>query len=913
MVWPSAGDRLWGRDAERAEIARLTTRARSGRSEILVLRGVAGLGKTALLDQVVRDAAGLRVLRVTGVEAETALPFAAVQRLLRPVVDRLDEVPGVQGSALRGALGMSEVGEREHFLVGLAVLTLMSHLAEEQPVLCLIDDAHWLDAASAQALLFVARRVEAEGVSMVFTARDGFEAPGLPELTLSVLEREVAAGLLTERDPDLSPALRERIIEESAGNPLALIELAAGLNADQRAGRAEPPPALPVTERVLAAFGGQIDRLPHTSRLVLTIAAAEGTGDLGTVLRAARILGGSAEDLDAAGEAGLLRVTGDVITFRHPLIRSTAYQCVPLTTRLAVHEALAGVVDGDRRVWHLAAAAAAPDESVAIELEHAAERARERGAPAAAVPAYEQAARLSPDRAERARRMTLAAQSAITAGRIEQAAALAERAVELSEDRFLRARLAMVRASVESQRATPRGAAQLLIDNAAPIVGEDPGLALSLLVIAADSAWSTGEYAELRQVTELATGLAPDVGDARTAEAVAVLGSLVDGDYARALPVLDDFVTTIRAQPAGSLYVRLFAGNLALLLGDDDAALDLAAADAARSRRRGQAGALPATLQVLAQAQVVAGLQHDAGATVAEALTFARDTGQSHRTGGLAVITAQIAAVHGDEDRCHASARDAGASLADGIGAFGGVAEVAASANCALGLLDLGLGRYEQALRRLEETVSGPASHTAAALFAITDLVEAAVRAGVPERARQPFARFLAWAQAGSRPWASAVALRCHALLGPAEEAGEVYAQAVRLHERGGRPFQRARTELLYGEWLRRGRRRADARVPLRSALTIFERLGAIPWAERARAELRASGDVAPAGAGGGDVLGRLTPQELQIVRLAAGGLSNRDIAAQLFLSHRTVEYHLYKAYPKLGIGSRSELAGFQW
>lgn len=913
MGRPLSRGKLWGRDAERAEVARLTARARSGRSGALVLRGVAGVGKTALLDQMEHDAAELQVLRSTGVEAEAALPFAALQRLLSPVVDRVDELAGVQGAALRGALGLSEEAGRERFLVGLAVLTLLSDLAEEQPVLCLIDDAHWLDAASAGVLLFVARRVEAEGVSVVFTARDEFEAPGLPELTLGALEREVAAGLLTERVPDLSPALRERIIEESAGNPLALIELAAGLSAEQRAGRAVPPVALPVTERVLAAFGGRIDRLPHTTRLVLTIAAAEGTGDLGTVLQAARILGGSAEDFDAAEGAGLLRVAGAAITFRHPLIRSTAYQSATLTTRLAVHEALAAVVDGDRRVWHLAAATAAPDGNIAIELEHAAENARERGAPAVAVTAYEQAARLSPAHTERARRMTLAAQSAITAGRIEQAAALADRAAELSEDRFLRAGLAMVRASVESQRAIPRGGARLLIDNAAPIAGDDPGLALSMLVIAAVNAWSSGEYAEVRQVAELASNLVARAGDEQTRQAVAVLGILIDGDYAWALPVLDDFVTTIRAQPRGSLYVRLFAGNLALLLGDEEAALELAAADVAHLRRRGQAGALPATLQILAQAQVMAGLQLDAGATVAEALAFARDTGQSHQIAGLSVITARIAAVHGDEDRCRASAGDAGASLADGVGAFGGVAEVVASANCALGLLDLTLGRYEQALRVLEETIRGPARHTAAALFAITDLVEAAVRADAPQRAQQPFARFLSWAEAGGRPWAAAVALRCRALLGPTEEAGELYAQAVRLHEKGGRPFERARTELLYGEWLRRGRRRSDARRPLRSALGIFERLGAVPWAERARAELRASGDSTPAGTAGSGALDRLTPQELQIVRLAAEGLGNREIAAQLFLSHRTVEYHLYKAYPKLGIGSRSELRRIQW
>ncbi len=903
---------LWGREAERAELARLTTLARSGRSGVLVVRGMAGVGKTALLDQVAHDAGDVRVLRVTGVEVETALPFAALQRLLRPVVDRLDGLPAAQAASLRGALGLAEAAGRERFLVGLAVLTLLSDLAEERPVLCLIDDAHWLDAASAETLLFVARRVEAEGVSMAFAARDGLETSGLPELTLGALERQAAHRLLTERVPELSPALRERVVEESAGNPLALIELASGLSADQRAGRAEPPaalPVLPVTERVLATFGGRIGGLPRTAGLVLTIAAAEGTGDLGTVLRAARLLGGSAEDLDAAVQAGLLLIAGDTVAFRHPLIRSTAYQSAALTTRLSVHEALAAVVDGDRRIWHLAAAATTPDESVALELERAAERARQRGAPAAAVSAYEQAARLSPGPADRARRTTLAAQSAITSGQVEQAAALAERAAELTGDRRLRAGLALVKASVATQRGTPRGAARLLIDNAAPIAGDAPELALSLLVVAAGSAWPSGEYAEVRQAADLAATLASRAGDEPATGAVAVLGALADGDYERALPVLRHFVAKVRARPPGSLYVRLLAGDLALLLGDDEAALELATADVVRARERGQAGVLPASLRILAQAQAMAGMQHDAAATVAEARTFARDTGQSHGLGALAVVTARIAAVHGDEDGCRASAMAA----IDGAGPSGGVAEVAASAHGALGLLDLALGRYEQALHRLEQAVCEPAGHTAAALFAVPDLVEAAVRAGAPEQAGEPLARFLAWARAGDRPWASAVALRCRALLAPPEPAGELYAQAVRLHEKGGRPFQRARTELLYGEWLRRGRRRSDARTPLRSALEIFERLDAVPWAERARAELRASGDVAPAATAGAAALSRLTPQELQIVRLAAAGLSNRDIAAQLFLSHRTVEYHLYKAYPKLGIGSRGELAGFQW
>ncbi|GLW10441.1 transcriptional regulator [Microtetraspora sp. NBRC 13810] len=913
---------LWGRDAERAEFARLTARARAGRSGVLVLRGEAGIGKSALLEQAARDAADLRVLRATGVEAEAGLPFAGLQMLLRPVLDRLDSLPGAQADALRGALGLAEVVGVDRFLVGLAVLTMLSDLAGERPLLCLIDDAHWLDAASAEALLFVARRIDAEGVTMLFAAREGFEAPALPELPLGALDRDVAAGLLAERVPDLTPAVRGRIVEESAGNPLALTELAAGLTAEQRAGRVDPPAVLPVAGRVLAAFGARIDRLPPRARLVLTIAAAEGTGDLGTVLQAARSLGASAGDLDATEEAGLVRIAGTTISFRHPLIRSAAYQRAAFTTRLTVHEALAGVVGGERRVWHMAAAAAAPDESVAAELEHVAESARGRGAAAAAVPVYEQAARLSPGRAERARRMTLAAQSAITAGRTEQAAALAGRAAALTEDPSLRAGLAMVRATVESERGAPGGAARLLIENAVPVAGDDPELALVLLVIAAGSAWSAGEDAEVREVARLAGGL--DLGggaDASTVAAIAGLGRLIDGDYARALPVLDAFVTEIRSRPPGGLIVRIFAGNVALLLGDDEAALELSAADVARGRRLGQAGALPGVLQIQAQAQVVAGLHHDAAAAVAEALTLARDTGQSHRVGRLGAVAARIAAVHGDEDRCRELARGAAAGLPregaavrdEGAVGFGRIAEAAAYAECALGLLDLTLGRYEQAARRLEEIVRGPARHTAAALFAVTDLVEAAVRAGAPERARQPFARFAAWARAADRPWADAVVLRCRALLSPAGEAGELYAEAVRLHGRGGRPFERARTELLYGEWLRRSRRRSDARTPLRSALEIFERLGAVPWAERVRAELRASGDAVPGEAAGQDALGRLTPQESQVVRLAAEGVSNRDIAARLFLSHRTVEYHLYKAYPKLGIGSRAELARFRW
>ncbi|MFI7111328.1 ATP-binding protein [Nonomuraea sp. NPDC050227] len=856
---------LRGRDKELGEAARLLERARAGQSGVLVLRGEAGIGKSALLEELVRRARGVRVLRATAVEAETSLPFAGLQMVLRPVLDRLDTLPGVQAAALRGALGLADAAGTSRFLVGLAVLSLLSELAAQRPVLCLIDDAHWLDAASADALLFAARRLAADGVAMVFAARDAFDAPGLPELRLGGLDEAAAAEVLAQRFSTMASSVRDRVVREAGGNPLALIELPAGLSPEQRAGREAMPGALPATDRVVAGFGAQIDELPARARLAVLVAAAEGSGDLGTVLRAARALGGGVADLEAAEKAGLLRITGASIAFRHPLVRSAAYQRAPLGLRVAAHEALAAVVDAERRVWHLAAAATGPQEGIAALLEETAVAARGRGAMATAASILEQAALLSPDRAERARRTTLAARAAVAGGRTEQAAALAERAAELGGHS---AGLALVRASVAFERGTPRGAAQVLADGAQTILRDDPGLALTMLTMAASNAWPAGEIDAVRRVARLAGSFAGP-----TARAIEALAGLADDDHANALPALTALVAQARTNPLDDALARIFVVGVALFLGDDEAVAELAAADVIRCRNEGLAGALPVTLHALAHAQLMAGRHRDAAATVAEAVDLARDTGQSHRIGQLTAITARIAAIEGGPEH--------------------------GSDPVHRGLFHLTFGRYEQAFREIEGV---------SAVSAAPDLVEAAVRVEAADRAAGAHARFAAWAEAGRQPWAQAVALRCRALLGPAGEAGEHYAQAVRLHRRGGRPFERARTELLYGEWLRRARRRAEARSPLRSALEIFDRLGAAPWAGRARAELRATGESAPDGPPA-DALAALTPQELQVVRLAAAGVSNRDIAAQLFLSHRTVEYHLYKAYPKLGVASRQELA----
>ncbi|MGI5169644.1 ATP-binding protein [Spirillospora sp. CA-253888] len=862
---------LRGREADRAAVAELVDGARAGRSGVLVVRGEAGIGKTALLDQAVREAEGTRVLRAAGVEAEAGLPFAALQMLLRPGLARLDALPAPQAAALRGALGLAErSGDR--FLVGLAVLTLLSELAAERPLVCAVDDAHWLDADSADALLFTARRIGAEGIAMLFAARDGFDAPGLPELTLQGLDRRTALDLLEERAPGLAGPVRERVLAEAAGNPLALLELPGGLSPEQRAGRAELPDGLPlpVTRRLLDAFGARIGRLPERARLALTVAAAEGTGDLGTVLQAAHTAGAAAADLEEAERAGLVEITGVTVAFGHPLIRAAAYQGAPLTVRMAAHRALAETVRGDRHILHKAAATVTPDEAVAAELERAA-----AGARAAAVPLYEQAARLSPERPAQAWRLTRAAQSAITVGRTEEAVDLAERAGALTGDPVLRAGLAMVTATAGFERGAPQGTADLLTGNAAAVTDDDPGLALTLLVIAAGNAWEAGEPAALRRAAALAGTLRPVAPP--VSAAIGGLSAAADGDHARGLPPLRELVDRVRAVPDESLIVRLFALSAAWLLGDDASLAELAAADIARSREHGLAGALPTVLQKLAQAQVVSGRHRDAEATVAEALDLAHATGQRNRVGRVTAVAARIAAIEGDEGRRPARPAEAG-------------------------LLELGLGRYEEALRLLEDAARG---HTATALFALPDLVEAAVRTERADLAAGPAGRFARWADASGQRWAAAVAERCRALLDPAEKR---YLGALELHDDGARPFERARTQLAYGEWLRRERRRSDARAPLRSALRTFEGLRAAPWADRARTELRATGDTAAAPtAPGPEHL--LTPQELQIVRLAAAGIGNREIAARLFLSHRTVEYHLYKAYPKLGVASRAELA----
>ena len=906
------GQALYGRAAEVVEIDRLVERARGGAGGgVLILRGEAGIGKTALLDHAHEAADGMRVLRGSGIEAEAEVPFAALHLLLGdpvlgdPVLndsvlndsvpgdraDRFEGLPAPQAAALKAALGLARPRAEDRLLVGLALLTLLGGPAAETPVLCLVDDAQWLDRESADALLFAARRVAARNVVFLIAVRDGIAArdgaaawsrAGLPERRLTGLDADDARLLLDERAPRFPAGRRDRVVEQARGNPLALIEFA-----DAEAGR----PA-----RVPEEFERAVRDLPEPTRLLLAVVAADDTGEPGVAVRAARSLGVPFDALEAAESAGLVAVTRAAIGFRHPLARAAAYQGVPVTRRIAVHRALAEVHahagDADLRVRHLAAAALGTDESVAAELEEAAGDIRDKDGPPAAAFAYERAARLAGDPQVRARRLASAAEAELAGGRPDRARALADEAVRADSGRETRARVDLVRAGIELEYGVPQAAGRLLLDRAGGC--DDPRIRARMLEEAALHALSCGDRETAVQ--------ARDRHDGRQRSVVMrALSAALDGDLADARRLLDD------AGAEADERLRLLSAEIALLAGDDAAAGEMSERLVGRCRERGLLSLVPRGLGVQAWSRLFHGAHDDARALTREALEIAEEAGQHRQAAALRAVQARQAAIEGDEVRCRALSAD------------GRVGD-------ALGLLALGLGRPEDALEHLHDTHTHdthrhdthrqeghePQGITAAAdplvVLALADTVEAAVASGRPEAGEEPMARLAAFARGARQPWADGVASRCRALLtGDADgEADRHFALALASHRLGGRPFERARTELLYGEWLRRSRRRAQARARLGAALEIFERLGAVPWAERARGELRAAGQGVRAG--GDDAPGRLTAQEMQVVRLAMTGATNRQIAARLRLSHRTVAYHLYKAFPKLGVASRAEL-----
>ncbi|HEY7732749.1 MAG TPA: AAA family ATPase [Gaiellaceae bacterium] len=901
---------LYGRDLERARIGELLDVARSSRSAVLVISGEPGVGKSALLHDARDQAGGMRILSGAGVESETHLPFAALQQIVRPVLEHVDDLPQPQAAALRGALGLA-AGGSDRFLVSLATLSLLAEAAERGPLLCLVDDAQWLDDASADALVFVARRLAAERIAMLFAAREGeirrFEAPGLPELRLEGLDPAAAGALIDHHTRGLSPEVRGRILAETGGNPLALLELSPALSEPQLSGAETLLAPLPVSARVEHAFLARVQGLPEESQALLLVAAADGTGELATVLRAVARLGGATEALDSAEQAGLAHVRGARLEFRHPLVRSAVYQAAPLSKRQAAHRALASVLDGevdaDRRAWHRAAASVEPDPSVVEELEQAAHRARQRSGFAAASLAFERAAALTPEEEHRAHRLTAAAENAWFAGHVERALMLLEGARPLVSEPIQRADIDRYLGLIEMTRGVPADACRLLLRTATEVAAIDGARALQLLNIAGLAAAYAGDREVAVAIAEIAGGLSvAETPFARMLTQLLVgLGAHARGDFAGAAPLLREaleLAEDLDDGAAGEPVALLFAGRAALYLGDDQATFRTHREAAARARASGALTIVTQILPRLAITEIWAGRWPSAAANAREGLQLAREIGQHDLVAQQLALFTLIAGLRGSEDECRSLAAES-RELASARG-LGIVAEIA---HWGLAVLELGLGRAEEAFRRC-----GEISTTLVVFWGGLDRIEAAIRAGEPATARTFLDVLEPWAESSGDAWARAVVLHCRALLSEDQsDAGRLFSAALEAHAEGTRPFERARSELAYGEFLRRTRRRVEAREHLRAALDSFEGLGATLWAEKARVELRASGHTArkrdPS------TRAELTEQELQIARFVAEGFTNREVAAQLFLSPRTIDFHLRNVYRKLGISSRTALA----
>jgi DNA-binding CsgD family transcriptional regulator len=907
------GHVLYGRDAERAKIGALLEAARASRSGALVLRGQPGIGKTALLEDARERAVDMHVLSAQGVESESELPFAGLHQLIRPALHLLERLPGPQADALQGALGLAEGPGDERFLVSAACLTLLSELAERRPVLCLVDDAQWLDVPSADALLFVARRLDAEGIVMLFTAREPdirrFEARELPNLELGGLDPKSAASLIARAaTDDLPPSVLDHLVEQSGGNALALVELPATLTAAQIAGNEPLPETLPLTRDLERLFLQRVRRLPEPTQRMLLLAAADDTGRVAPVIRAAEALGIHADALSAAEQAGLISVHGPNFELRHPLIRSTVYHGSSSSERREAHLAFANtlndVLESDQRAWHRAAAAVGPDADIADELESTADRARLRSGHAAAATALERAAELSAESGSQARRLVAAADAAWHAGHADRATALIDRASTMFSDPRLEAELAHLRGVIQFWCGGLLEACEILLAavDAAPL---DHRKKLEMLFDAAEAAAWAGDFARVAEVGQRASALPPS--DAREDTFLANLligvGGLFEGKTTRDVPAILDVLA--RADDFEQPRWLVWAASAAGVVGDEARETALLRRAVALARASGAVDSLTHVLVTVAARGLFEGRQ---GATVdaTEGLTLAREAGLPNGASLHLAILAWFAGVKGEDAECRAhaaevnqAARTAGHGFANSIAEWG------------VALLDLSRGRPDEAATRLaavSEARPG-VGQPFIALASAADLVEAYVRAGRDEEAQTAYSALDRFARPGAPPWALALAARCRGLLAQDDEAEGEFADALQLHSESNRLFDRARTELLFGEHLRRARRRRESREHLRGALEAFEALGASPWADRARSELRASGETArkrdPS------TIDQLTPQELQIARFVAEGLSNKEVAAQLFLSPRTIDYHLRNVFAKLGITSRIQLARF--
>src|SRR5215217_5398020 len=900
---------LLGRASECQMLDRLLEDVRGGQSAVLVVRGEAGVGKTALLQHCARQASGFRVARVAGVESEMELPFAGLHQLCAPMLGRLDALPEPQRAALCVALGLSSGAAPDRFLVALAALSLLAEVAAERPLLCLVDDAQWLDAASSQVLGFVGRRLLAESVAIVFAVRDPTderELTGLPELVVGGLPDMEARALLATVIPGrLDERVRDRLLRETRGNPLAILELPRGMAATQLPGAFGLLGSDALSGRIEESFLRRLEALPEHTRLLLLVAAAEPVDDPLLVWRAAERLGIGLSGATAEETEGLL-VIGERVAFLHPLVRSAVYRSASLRERRAVHLTLAEVtdaqVDEDRRAWHLAAAAPAPDEDVASELERSAGRARARGGLAAAAAFLRRSLALTRDPARRVDRALAAAQASLHAGAFEAALELLATAEAGMPDELQCARVDLLRGQVASATAGTDAPAQLL-KAARRLEPLDPGLARETYLDAWGAALFAGRLAsgsDLLDVSRAARSAPPPTYAPHPSDLLLDgLVALVTDGRAAAAPALRRAVSAFRGDRISvdkGLQWGVLASSGAVELWDFESwdALITRQMELARD-----AGALAPLSIALNGAGIVVTWRGDfaaAGRVIVEADTVTEATGTRIAPYGALLLTA----LRGREDEARALID---ATIKDATAGGEGLAVQYAQWTTAI--LYNGLGRYEHALAAAQQA-SEVTPELFIAVWALPELIEAAIRSGNADLAPAALERLVDSADASATDWGLGTAARSRALLSEREAAEDSYAEAIDRLSRTRLRAELARAHLLYGEWLRRQGRRTDARTQLRTAHEMLDTIGMKAFAERARRELVATGEKVRKRTV--ETRDELTPQEQQIAGLARDGLSNPEIAARLFLSPRTVEWHLKKVFTKLAISSRMGL-----
>ncbi|MEU0075851.1 AAA family ATPase [Streptomyces sp. NPDC006332] len=910
MAESSSRAGLLGRQNECRALDDLMTGVRAGRSGVLVLRGEAGIGKTALLRYLL-DRAGCRTVRVAGIQSEMELSYAGLHQLCAPLLAGLDHLPQPQRDALGTAFGLRAGHAPDRFLVGLATLSLLADAGGHQPLLCLIDDAQWLDRASALTLEFVARRLLAESVVLVFAVREpnADEALGsLPELFVTGLTKHDSRTLLDSVvTGPLDQRVRDRIVAESRGNPLALLELPRGLTAAELAGGFGRPDASPLSSQIEQGFLRRVQSLPAETRRLLFTAAAEPVGDVTLLRRAAERLGIDADAAASHADAAELITLGTRVRFRHPLVRSAAYRAAGPNDRREVHKALADAtdtqLDPDRRAWHLAAAASGPDEMVAAELERSAGRAQARGGIAAAAAFLQRSATLTQDPARRAHRAVDAAQAKLHAGAFEPAAALLATAEAGPLDEHGRARLDVLHAQIAFAQNRGSEAPSLLLAAARRFERLDVALARETYLDAIAAAIFAGRLARgpgLREVGKSARGTPPPQPPPRVPDMLldAIAVRLTDG-YSAAVPMMDQILEAFCGEEIPvheALRWLWLASVLAADLWDDERWHVVATSHVTITREAGALSTLPDVLESRAHMHLLAGELTAAASLIEEVGTVCAATGSTPAR----VMPLGLAAWRGRE---HEARTLIDAIMTEAMPRGQGAAVTVTHLYHAV--LCNGLGQYTEALAAAQEAAAHPWEF-ASPQWGLAEMVEAAARSGSPELATEALEQLSETTQASGTDWALGVEARSRALLSEGDAAEHLYREAI---ERLGRTRIRvelARAQLSYGEWLRRENRRVDARAQLGLAHEMFSQMGTEAFAERARSELQATGArvrkhpvAAPAA---------LTPQEAQIARLAGEGLTNPEIGAQLFLSPHTVEWHLRKVFSKLGISSRKEI-----